>query len=282
MNGLLAWSEGMGMPMRPAMSVMEETEVPPVTPADAGLTVSVDTSGRLVPGEPTTLTVSVRDAETGRLVEDLVRTHQVWMHLILTRADLGTFAHIHPQPTSTPGRFTVTARFPTGGDYTAHIEFRQRGQMTDVLATNDLSVSGHVPASVAVPAGDVRTQVRHGVRVELHGDAVVVDESDLHFELTDATTGEPVDDLQPYLGAAGHVAVISADGSRFAHRHAETLDDRGRAVLAVPGTRFGPDLGLHVRFEQPGAYRLFAQFRLADGRVVTAPFTVHTATRRLP
>ena len=29
MNGVLAWSEGMGMPMRPLMSVMEETDVPP-------------------------------------------------------------------------------------------------------------------------------------------------------------------------------------------------------------------------------------------------------------
>ncbi len=33
MNGVLAWSEGMGMPMRPAMSVMEETDIPPVDPA---------------------------------------------------------------------------------------------------------------------------------------------------------------------------------------------------------------------------------------------------------
>ena len=25
------------------------------------------------------------------------------MHMIITRADLGTFAHIHPEPTGTPG-----------------------------------------------------------------------------------------------------------------------------------------------------------------------------------
>jgi Cu+-exporting ATPase len=134
-----------------------------------------------------------------------------------------------------------------------------------------------VPAPVAIPAGDVRSQVRHGIRVDLHGDAVLTDQSDLHFEFADAATGDPVRDLQPYLGAAGHVAVIAADGSSFAHRHAETLDDKGRPVLAVPGTRFGPDLGLHVRFDQPGAYRLFAQFRLADGRVITAPFVVHAS-----
>ena len=279
MNGLLAWSEGMGMPMRPAMSVMEETEVDPITPNDAGLTVTMDTRDDLVPGRPVTMTVEVRDAESGDLVEDIVRTHQVWMHLIVTRDDLGTFTHLHPQPTETPGVFRVTTEFGTSGAYTAHLEFRQRGQMTDVLATQHLKVESRTAADrakpVSVPANDVRSQVRAGVRIDLHGDAVLVDESDLHFEFTDVQTGEPVDDLQPYLGAAGHVAVIAADNSSFAHRHAETTDDKGRAVLAVPGTRFGPDLGLHVRFERPGAYRLFAQFRLADGRVVTAPFVVH-------
>ncbi len=85
----------------------------------------------------------------------------------------------------------------------------------------------------------------------------------------------PVTDLQPYLGAAGHVVVMRADGSTFAHRHAETFDTHDRPVLALPGTRFGPDLDLHVRFDRPGAYRLWAQFELADGTVVTAPFVLH-------
>ncbi len=278
MNGLLAWSEGMGMPMRPAMSTMEETEVVPLTPTDAGLTVELEPSSPPAAGDPTTLTVSVRDAGTGDLVDDVVRSHQVWMHLILTRDDLGTFSHVHPKPTATPGVFTVTTILPTGGQYTAHLEFRRRGQMTDVLATEQLVVAGPVPSPAPVPTEDVRTQVRAGVRIDLHGDAVLVDRSDLHFEFTDARTGRPVDDLQPYLGAAGHVAVIAADGSRFSHEHAETADGQGRPVLAVPGTRFGPDLGLHVRFDRPGAHRLFAQFRLGDGRVVTAPFVVHAGT----
>ena len=83
------------------------------------------------------------------------------------------------------------------------------------------------------------------------------------------------DGLQPYLGAAGHVVVMRADGTDFQHRHAETYDDRGRPVQALPGTEFGPELDLHVRFDEPGAYRLWAQVRLADGTVVTAPFVVH-------
>jgi Cu+-exporting ATPase len=69
--------------------------------------------------------------------------------------------------------------------------------------------------------------------------------------------------------------VMRSDGSMFGHRHAETFDDEGRPVFALPGSEFGPELDLHVRFEIPGAYRLWAQFKLGDGTVVTAPFVVH-------
>ncbi len=48
-------------------------------------------------------------------VEDLSLSHEVWMHLIATRADLGTFAHVHPEPTGRPGELAVEMIFPTAG-----------------------------------------------------------------------------------------------------------------------------------------------------------------------
>ena len=275
MNGVLTWTEGMGMPMRPLMSVMEETEVDPVSTHDAGLAVSVDVPADVEPGRTTRLTVEVRDAESGELVDDLVRTHQVWMHMILTRDDLGTFAHLHPRRTETDGVFTVDAVFPTAGDYAVHTEFRRQGEMADVLAEHEVTVSGTAPAPVPVPAQDVRTWAGDGVRIELDGEAHVGETSDFTLRFIRPGSDRPVDDLQPYLGAAGHVVVMRSDGSTFAHRHAETFDDQDRPVLALPGTTFGPELDLHVEFDRPGAYRLFAQFRLGDGEVVTAPFVVH-------
>jgi Cu+-exporting ATPase len=275
MNGVLSWSEGMGMPMRPLMSVMEEAEVLPVSPEDADLTVTLNTPGTVPSGRPTRLVVEVRDAETGDLVDDLVRTHQVWMHMIVTRDDLGTFTHLHPEPTGTPGRFAVDATFPTGGAYTLHTEFRRQGQMADVLDSHTLVVDGAPAAAVPVPADDVRSYTGHGVRITLEGDAHVGSSSDFALRFTRTDGHGVVDDLQPYLGAAGHVVVMRADGSTFAHRHAETFDGQDRPVLALPGTTFGPDLDLHVRFDRPGAYRLWAQFALANGTVVTAPFVVH-------
>jgi len=41
------------------------------------------------------------------------------------------------------------------------------------------------------------------VRVTLHGDTRVGERSDLAFTLADATTGAPIDDLQPYSRPAG-------------------------------------------------------------------------------
>ena len=106
MNGLLAWTEGMGMPMRPAMSVMETTDTPPISTHDADLDVTLEPVGHpRARAARTSSGCTIRDTD-GNPLTDLVRTHQVWAHLILTRKDatgLGTFAHIHPKPTAPPG-----------------------------------------------------------------------------------------------------------------------------------------------------------------------------------
>jgi Cu+-exporting ATPase len=273
MNGQLAWVQGTGMPMRPAMSAMMTAEVPATEAADAGLEVRLDVPPTARPGEPTRVLATVVDAATGAPVEDLTRSHEAWMHLIATRADLGTFAHVHPRPTGRPGQLAVEVTFPTAGRYVVNTEFRRQGEMADVHSRQVVTVAGAAPRPATLTAGP-RGVVVDGVRVELAGDARAGGRSDLDLVLTDARTGRPVDDLQPYLAAAAHVVVMRADGETFAHEHAEETDADGRPVFALPGRAFGPELDLHAEFPTAGTYRLWAQFRLADGRVVTAPFTV--------
>ena len=203
------------------------------------------------------------------------------MHLIVTRADLGTFDHLHPEPTGRAGEYAVEATFPTAGTFTLHTEVRREGEMADILDSDTVEVGGAPASRSVVPAQDVRTFRGHGTRIELEGDARLGGQSDftLRFDHVDTSGRETseVTDLRPYLGAAGHVVVMRSDGSTFGHRHAETFDGDGRPVLALPGSTFGPELDLHVRFERPGAYRLWAQVELGDGTVVTAPFVVHVA-----
>ncbi|MEU1599071.1 heavy metal translocating P-type ATPase [Streptomyces sp. NPDC005708] len=274
MNGQLAWAQGTGMPMRPAMSVMMTADVPATDAAEAGLDVHLDLPAGTRPGVATRLVATVVDSRTGKPVGDLTRTHEAWVHLIATRADLGTFTHVHPQPTGRAGQFAVDITFPTAGRYIVNTEFRRQGQMADVHSRQVLTVVGDAPAPVTLAEGP-RSAVVAGVRVRLDGDAEVGVRSGLRYTFSDAATGRPVDDLQPYLAAAGHVVIMRADGQTFAHEHAEVTDADGRPVFALPGQTFGPELDVQVEFPTAGTYRLWSQFRLADGDVITVPFTVH-------
>ena len=139
--------------------------------------------------------------------------------------------------------------------------------MNDVLDRTQIVVPGTpFTAPEAHDFGDERTVTTHGVRVQLTGDASVGESSgqasDFRLRFTDASTGQPVTGIQPYLGAAGHIVILRSDGTRFAHAHAETTDSRGRPSFATPGSTFGPELGFHTRFETGGTYRLWGQFRL--------------------
>jgi Cu+-exporting ATPase len=273
MNGVLAWTQTTGMPMRPAMSTMMTAEVEPTASADAGVDVRLDLPADIRPGEPTRVVVRLVDVETGAAIDDLTRSHEVWAHLIATREDLGTFAHVHPEPTGRPGELAVDVVFPTAGTYRIDTEFRRQGEMGDVHDVETVSVAGPAPA-LESPVPGPRSQVVDGVRVELAGDAVAGESSELTFTFTDAATGRPVDDLQPYLAAAGHVVIMRGDGTTFAHEHADVEDADGDPVFALPGQEFGPELDVHADFATPGVYRLWGQFRLADGSVLTVPFTV--------
>jgi Cu+-exporting ATPase len=260
--------------MRPSMSVMMTAETEPVDAEDAGVAVAVHVPAGAVPGRPTPVTIRLTDTRTGRPVQDVGRSPEAWMHLIVTRHDLATFAHLHPQPTGTAGEFTVPVTFPTAGRFTIHAEFRRKGRLADVLATAETTVG---PAD-AVPAEPVRVsgraQVVAGVRVELVGEAEAGHRSRLTYRFSDARTGAPISTLRPYLAAPGHIVVMPADGPGFAHEHAEAKDADGNPRFALPGQTFGPDLDVHADFPRPGRYRLWGQFRISDGSVITTSFTV--------
>ena len=274
MNGVLRWTETTGMPMRPTMSVMMTTHTEPDDASDVGVKTSLAMPADVRAGVPTTVLVSLTDAATGQPINDVTRSHDAWMHFIATRSDLGTFAHVHPEPTGRPGEFSVSLTFPTDGRYIVHTEFRRQGQLTDVLDRHDVVVGTGAAPTVPIDRPSAAGVVADGVRVTLRGNAFAGRESTLKFRFTDAATGAPVSNLQPYLAAGGHIILMPVGKDGFAHEHAEMLDSAGRTVFALPGQTFGPELQLRHRFADPGLYRLWAQFRLANGSLITAQYTI--------
>ena len=63
-------------------------------------------------------------------------------------------------------------------------------------------------------------------------------EAVLRFRFQRRTRASPVTDLQPYLGAAGHVLIVSPDLTHSVHAHPD-----------VSGS--GPDLDVHAVFRRP-------------------------------
>src|SRR5262249_28857256 len=100
-------------------------------------------------------------------------------------------------------------------------------------------------------------------------EAVAGREQLITFDLSDATTGAPVTDLEPFLGATGHLLLASADLEAVAHSH---------PVAGLSSGQSGPTVGFPQLFPRASMYRLWAQFQ-RHGKVLTASFTVPAAER---
>ena len=75
-----------------------------------------------------------------------------------------------------------------------------------------------------------------------------------------AKGAQPVADLQPYLGAYGHLVVLRAGDLAYLHVHPERSDTAG------------PEVTFDVEVPTPGAYRMFLDFQ-HGGVVRTASVT---------
>ena len=197
-------------------------------------------------GQPVELRLTVRDRETG-ILRDFETVHESLLHLIIVRRDLAHFAHEHPV-LGPDGVFRLTYTFIAGGDYRLFADVAPRGAGSQIVSAA-LKVGGR---DAAAP----RPQTQTHVELATQPGALPVRKSiTVSFRLRDARSGQPLTDLQPYLGVQGHLMLVHEDAATFVHSH--PLDDKSMDFLA--------------RFPKPGKYRGWLQFRRA-ARVETFSF----------
>jgi hypothetical protein len=86
----------------------------------------------------------------------------------------------------------------------------------------------------------------------------------IRFELT-TPEGEPVLDLEPHMGAMGHLNVVSADAAEYVHAHpADHGEGHNHATNQVTFVAHFPAAGL---------YKGWGQFK-RGGRVQVVPFVL--------
>jgi len=232
------------------------------------------------PGEKFRLSFLISHPKTEELVKEFNIIHDKPFHLFVVSQDLNYFAHIHPQQQA-DGGFTIETMVPNAGSYIIYCDFFPVGGMPQVahLSLITAGFDGDLFSSQAQLEPDkILTKTLDGVRFELTlnpPEPLGGRPANLKYHLTDEKTGEPVRDLQPYLGAWGHTLILSEDVSDYIHSHpTEMIPDR------VDRTKIygGSDVSFDAFFPRPGRYRVWSQFQ-RQGKLITVAFTI--GVRRL-
>jgi hypothetical protein len=213
---------------------------------------------RFDPGTPAEFRFKVLDPD-GQAVTSYRPLHERDLHLIVVRRDLATFSHLHPTREA-DGTWRVELTLPSPGSYRAFADLAPKDG-PDMTLTVDLTAPGEwVEQPLPAPS---RTARAGGYQVELTGELAAGVHSEIAFSVSRNGSGV---ELEPYLGALGHLVALRA--SDLAYLHVHPLEDASSEAV-----RFG------VEVPSSGAYRLFLQFQ-HEHRVHTAAFTVQSSEAR--
>ena len=195
----------------------------------------------------------VREPDSNARVRSFATVHEKLFHLFIVSRDLEYFAHVHPEQWK-DGSFSLRHELPPG-DYMLIADFLPSSgtaQMVQraIIVPGRTNASGRNP--VALPAPDVRVAMETSP-------LVAGKEGRLTFTVTDAASGAPVTDLEPYLGAPAHLLLVRSDLGDALHEHPEEH------------TAGGPTISFHPLIPAAGDYKLWIQLQ-RRGRVLTFPF----------
>jgi hypothetical protein len=218
----------------------------------------------LVPDSPTlgfgTLAFRITGPD-GTPVTAFDESHEQRLHLIVVRRDTAGFRHVHPEMDAA-GTWRVPLTVDAGGAYRAFADFTPTGGEATTLGVDLFAPGMFEPVTHA----ESRTSTVDGYTVTLAGDLVPGATSPLRLTVT--RDGAPVTDLQPYLGAFGHLVALRQGDLAYLHVHPDGSPGDG---VTAPG----PEVTFHAEVPTAGTYRLFMDFQVG-GVVRTAEFTVST------
>ena len=274
---------------------------------------TLEPGGRLLlRGEPGHLGTRFGLGSETRL-DDLIPDHNHLMHLFLVRVPgMDAFWHLHPDqiepgvfverlPSMPPGRYRIFADIVHGSGFPE----TQVGEVTlpatagAAMTGDDCSWTGPpLPARATTDTDSRISMLPDGGRMVWQrpvGALKAKVAESFQFIVEDAE-GKPVQDMEPYMGMAGHAEFIGADFAVFAHVHpsgsvsmaaldiaqselpgASGDDSSSSPMSGMPGmsastaSHLDASVSFPYGFPRPGVYRIFVEIKRA-GRVETGVF----------
>lgn len=199
-------------------------------------------------GSTVALRFQLIDPRTGKRVENFAEIHEKLMHLFLISEDRRYFAHEHP--IAEPGGFfRFHTQLPLPGFYRVLTDsFPVEG--TPQLLTAPLFVRGEPLPFTPPGMPNLTVKLRTEPAQPIAGLKTM-----LFFELT------PMEGVEPWLGAWGHLLSASADLLDLVHVH-------------PAWEPYKNSVQFNVIFPRPGTQTVWAQFQ-RNGAVNTSRFEVN-------
>ncbi len=233
-------------------------------------------------GERTVLHLRVRHPR-GEPVTKFEQVHEKPYHLFVVSQDLTFFQHVHPDAQE-DGSWLVDVTLPKPGYYKLLSDFVPVGGTAQFLSyplmtagySGDVMADGARLTPDATPTqtvGDLTASVSYDpapMTPATHGHVTV--------QLTRAGTSEPVTDLQTYLGAFGHMLIVSEDAVDYVHSHPIEVLPPDANLETIRG---GPTVIFEGIMPRAGRYRAWGQFRYRD-TLRTFPFTFEVKELGVP
>jgi hypothetical protein len=231
-----------------------------------------------------------KDAWSMKLIPD----HGHLMHLFLLRVPaMDRFYHLHPDQTQ-DGVFALDLPSIDAGHYRIFADVVRATGFPDTMMTEmefqqnaGVALAGDDSEVTATSFGDsssneISPLADGGHMVwERESSAPVIGRLTwFRFKVEDKD-GKPVNDLEPYMGMAGHAVFVRSDESVFAHVHPagsvpmaalQLAQNEGNAVSEhnMPMT-LPSEVSFPYGFPRAGDYRLFVQIK-RNGKVETGVF----------
>jgi hypothetical protein len=238
----------------------------------------------------------------------LVPDHGHVMHLFMLRSPgLDPFYHLHPEQNS-DGSFAIELPPTSAGHYQVFADIVRESGFPETMVTeidlpdlsgkpltgDDSEAEGNAIANGATPGTEV-AQLPDGARMVWNHDASQPSVGKLtwfRFRVEDSN-GKPVNDLEPYMGMAGHAVFVRSDRSVFAHVHPagsvpmaalaivqKDIKPIGMGMDKDHGMVHAPSMPAEISFPygfpQTGDYRIFVQVK-RGGQVETGVFDTRIA-----
>jgi len=212
--------------------------------------------------EKQNVTLILRPEQIGK-TSDLIPlevVHEKKIHLILVSSDLSWFDHIHPL-VDKDNNYVVDTKFPYGGSFILFADYKPEGA-SQQLTRIPITVEGYNKEARKYSKQNLAWKGDGGYEVSMTFNNTEIKAGEAQMPTFNIKkNGKEVKDLEHYLGALGHLVIISENTQNYLHAH--PMDDDAH----------GPSVVFHTEFESAGVYRTFLQFNHA-GKIHTADFVV--------